>query len=205
MKTIILTFCISIASVTFAQQVARTIDSTGLPLSIVYTGTIRSAQTWSNAEGTHYAMLTESKEFKSKGDEDLINKEVFAYHFISKQDSIRLVWKLYDYNRDCPFDLNVSFIVPAFKVTDLDKNGIGEIWLMYRNQCTSDVSPSPTKLIMYEGTKKFAMRGEGRVQVSEKEYDGGSYTMDKNFEAAPAVFKKYAQQLWKQYKTQKWE
>jgi len=53
------------------------------------------------------------------------------------------------------------------------------------------------KIIMHEGNKKYAIRGESKVKVSEKEYDGGRYIMDDSFKVAPDVFKQYAIQLWK--------
>jgi hypothetical protein len=74
---------------------------------------------------------------------------------------------------------------------------------MYKNSCHGDVSPVPTKIIMYEGIKKYALRGESRVQVSEKDYVGGSYTLDDNFKNGQLIFRKYAEKLWAQNKIEK--
>ena len=75
---------------------------------------------------------------------------------------------------------------------------------MYENQCTSDVSPAPTKIIMYEGNKKYAIRGENKVKISEKEFVGGQYTLDDNFKNANPLFRQFAINLWEKNKLKKW-
>lgn len=89
-------------------------------------------------------------------------------------------------------------------MTDLDKNGVAEVWVMYKNSCHGDVSPVPTKIIMYEANKKCALRGESRVKVSAIDYIGGSYTLDESFKNRPLIFKNYAEKLWTQNKMEKW-
>lgn len=71
---------------------------------------------------------------------------------------------------------------------------------MYKNSCHGDVSPVPTKVIMYEGTKKYALRGESKVQVSATKFVGGTYTLDENLKTGQAIFKQYAEKLWAQKK-----
>jgi len=61
------------------------------------------------------------------------------------------------------------------------------------------------KVIVYEGTKKYAMRGSTKVQVSETEYDGGEYTFDEPFKEAPEAFRKYALKLLQKNLMQKFE
>jgi hypothetical protein len=85
------------------------------------------------------------------------------------------------------------------RLTDLNKNGIPEIWMVYKTYCKGDVSPSTMKLIMYEGKQKYAMRGSSKVRVSVKDFAGGEYKFDKAFEASTSAIKKFAQQLWKKF------
>jgi hypothetical protein len=108
-------------------------------------------------------------------------------------DSSKLLWKVYDFNKECPVDLDLYFINKTFAVTDLDKNGIAEVWIMYKNYCHGDISPVPTKIIMYEGNTKYALRGESRVNKM-----GGNYTLDDNFRKGNVTFKQYAKKLWTQ-------
>ncbi|RFZ82290.1 hypothetical protein DYU05_16890 [Mucilaginibacter terrenus] len=68
---------------------------------------------------------------------------------------------------------------------------------MYKTACRGDVSPSDMKIIMYEGGKKYAVRGTNKIKVGEKIYEGGAYTTDEAFKTGPLVFAKYAATLWK--------
>ncbi len=188
------------------QLTTTKIDTTKLLKPIKYSGHIRKAITWKDSLGTNYILATETGEYQTKDqqDEDFKNAALYVYHYVASGDSIKLLWRVYDYSKDCPFDLSVKFIDNIFKVTDLDKNGIAEVWIMYENHCTSDVSPAPTKIIMYEGRKKYAVRGENTVQVSENDFMGGQYTLDENFKNGKPVFRQFAIDLWKNIKLRKW-
>lgn len=71
------------------------------------------------------------------------------------------------------------------------------MWVMYRTVCHGDVSPMEMKVIMYQGTQKYAMRGETRVKTSETETYGGDYKFDPAFAKAPKAIKDFAMKLWK--------
>jgi hypothetical protein len=64
--------------------------------------------------------------------------------------------------------------------------------------CGGYQKPSPMKVIMHEGDKKFAMRGTTKLKLKETpvRYMGGEYSLDENFTAGPAAFRDYANQLW---------
>ena len=89
-------------------------------------------------------------------------------------------------------------------ITDLDKDGISEIWIPYATVCTSEAVPLPMKIIMYEGNQKYAMRGlshyldptvkESNMHPDLKRRIGGK--MDEALLSAPQSFRNYAQQLW---------
>ena len=177
------------------------IDSSKLPKQIKYLGHISNAVTWKDGQGVHYVLTTETGEYKSKDEdgEKVKNAELYAYHFVSKGDSIKQLWRIYDYSKDCDVDVSVAVIKKAFRVTDLNKNGVAEVWVMYENQCTGDVSPAPTKIIMYEGNKKYAIRGEGGLRVVGKDYAKGQYTMDESFKNGNALFRQFAVNLWAKY------
>jgi len=197
---------LTLTSFIYGQLTIAKIDSTKLPKEIKYSGHIINSIKWTDNLGINYLLATETGEYYSKDKEgyDFKNAALYVYHLIFKADSLKLLWKIYDFNKECGFDLYVKFIEKAFKVTDLDKNGIAEVWVMYENQCTSDVSPVPTKIIMYEGNKKYAIRGESKVQISEKEFVGGQYTLDDNFKTGNSLFRQFAIDLWEKNKHKKW-
>lgn len=194
--------------------VIEKIDSTQFPKSVKYEGFIKNAVRWKDKLGDNIVITTEtgiytSKKFKHEFD-DSGDAELFAYHFIAANNEVKQTWKIYDYIADCPVDIVASFVKNTFQITDLNKNGIAEVWLMYKTVCHGDVSPSNMKVIMYEGQKKYAMRGENKVQIGSDDNDkasfiGGEFKFDENFKKAPKTFKDYAQNLWNSNVIEKWD
>lgn len=101
--------------------------------------------------------------------------------------------------------MEANFVKNTLRITDLDNNGKGEVWLMYRTVCHGDVSPSNLKVIMYQEQQKFAMRGTSKVRVSDNRFDGGDYKFDRAFMAAPQIFRDFAQKLWAEKVIQTWD
>jgi hypothetical protein len=159
---------------------------------------------WTDKSGVNYLVLTETSEFKSKAkrsswDQDCNeefcgDKEIYAYHFLGVDS---LLWRVMDHERACTVDLVAEFRRKATTITDLDKDGVAETWIMYSLTCTSDVSPRALKLIMHEGSKKYAIRGTSQPgrNFTEPEY-GGKYYPDSSFAALPAVLKAFGKNLW---------
>lgn len=189
------------------------IDSTQFPASIKYEGFIKNAVRWKDKLGDNIVITTETgyhinKKFTHETEGS--DAELFAYHFIISGNEVKQTWRVYDYISDCPVDIVASFVKNTFQVTDLDKNGIAETWLMYKTVCHGDVSPSDMKIIMYEGNTKYAMRGENKVAVGiddngKKQFEGGEYKMDENFKKGSKAFKEFAEKLWSNNVIENWE
>lgn len=194
-------------SFSFAQVSVKKLDKASIPKTFKYSGILKNAVTWKDSSGTHYVITTETGNVASKVEPEAGNHDadLFAYHYLSTKDSLRLTWKVFDFIKDCPVDLDASFIKNSFAVTDLNKDGQAEVWLMYKTACRGDVSPSDMKIIMYEKDKKYAVRGTNKVKVSEKEYYGGEYTYDAAFKSAPEVFRSYAKTLWQKNIMETWD
>lgn len=176
-----------------------------LPKEIGYKGKIKEAIQYSDASGQFIVLFTETGVFENKNfseREETLNAELFAYHFdVSKKDSSFLTWRVYDYIHDCDLDLGAEFLPNAYQITDLDQNGLAEIWILYKTVCHGDVSPWNLKIIMYEGSRKYAMRGESKIYNGKDEngldqYFGGEYKVDHAFETGPPLFLAYAKELW---------
>ena len=187
------------------EQISVTqLDLTKLPKGIKYEGTIKSAVRWYDSLGDNVAILTETGIYRSKKytyENDSRDAELFAYHFIVKNDNAAPAWRVYDFISDCTESIEASFIKNTFQVTDLDSNGVAEIWLMYKTVCHGDVSPCTMKIIMYQGNQKFAMRGENKVCVGIDDkgdylYHGGEYKFDYAFANGPKEFLEFAKKLW---------
>ena len=194
------------------QITVKQLDFNKLPKGIKYEGKIKSAVRWVDSLGDNVVILTETGIYQSKKfkhENDGADAELFAYHFTVKNDSASLTWRVYDFISDCPVDIEASFIKNTFQVTDLDSNGIAEIWLMYKTVCHGDVSPCNMKIIMYQGYQKYAIRGENKVFVGTDDkgnnhYLGGEYKFDKAFANGPKVFLEFARKLWNKNIMQIW-
>jgi hypothetical protein len=176
------------------------------PDSSFVKGKIKQTHRWTDRLGDNYLVLTETDELTtppviSKKNSDCkdgcTDKEIFAYHFINSDS---LLWKLNDFVNACSFDNILEYRKGATRITDLDKNGLAEIWVMYSMTCTSDVNPRTLKLIMYQGNKKYAIRGTSQPspKMTDEKY-GGKYVPDKEFQTLPQSFKDYAKNLWDKY------
>ncbi|MBE7649276.1 hypothetical protein J2Q11_14095 [Tenacibaculum finnmarkense genomovar finnmarkense] len=189
------------------------IDSTELPKSLNYNGFIKNSVRWKDKKGENIVITTETG-ILDNGEESQFypsfKAELFAYHFIVKENELIRTWKVYDYVKDCPVATLASFIKNTFQVTDLNKNGIAEIWLMYKKTCQGDVSPLDMKIIMYEGLQKFAMRGKNKVEFGvdnngNSKFEGGEYKFDKQFKNSPEIFRIYALNLWNKNIIENWK
>jgi hypothetical protein len=194
--------------------VVEKIDSTQFPKSIKYEGFIKNAVRWKDNSGDNIVITTETGIYRNEKlqheFEDGNDAELYAYHFIISNNQAKQTWRVKDFIADCPVDIVASFVKNTFNVTDLNKNGVAEVWLMYKTVCHGDVSPSDMKIIMYEGSQKYAMRGENKVQVGvddngKESFVGGEFKFDENFKKAPKVFKDFAQDLWTKNLIEKWD
>ncbi len=192
-----------------AQVKTTPLGKGNIPPSIKYAGKVVDAITYTDNEGEHIIITTQTGilDVKSKDPDDdgLRKSDLYAYAYLVKNGITTLSWQLHDLSGECPVDPKASYIPKTFAITDLDKNGKAEVWLMYSVACRGDVSPADMKIIMHEGVKKFAVRGQDRVKVSATTYDGGKYAFDEAFKKGPEVFRKYAENLWKKNIDENWK
>ena len=202
----LLTFLCSMAAFGQGQINTTTLDTINLPNGVKYQGNIKTAVSWTDKLGDNIVISTETGETISKAapSDDFRDAALYAYHFIVDKDIANLTWKVYDFIKECPVDMEANFIKNTFQVTDLNNDGISEVWLMYKTVCHGDVSPYDMKIIMYQGQQKFAVKGQNKVQVSDKEFIGGDYKFDKAFIDGPTEFRDFAKKLWDKNIMQTW-
>ncbi|MFN4316381.1 MAG: M949_RS01915 family surface polysaccharide biosynthesis protein [Chitinophagaceae bacterium] len=190
-----------------AQFKLTKLDKNSIPKSIQYTGNIKQAARWTDSTGDNIVILTLTNKTQSKNapDNGYTDGALYAYHYLLSGDSTKQTWKVYNYVKECPVDMFLYFVDKTFSVTDLNKDGKAEVWIMYKVSCQGDISPIPMKIIMYQDNKKFAVRGTTRTQISATDYMGGEYSFDESFKNTPAEFRQYAEKLWKQHKTETWD
>jgi hypothetical protein len=177
-----------------------------IPKGITYSGVIKQAVRWTDKSGDNIVITAETGDQQSKSgpSEDYREAHLYAYHYLVSKDSVRQTWKVHDFIKECPLDIEANFIENTFQVTDLNNDGIAEIWMMYLVTCTSDVSPVEMKIIMYQDDKKYAMRGHNKIEYPDGQFMGGDYKFDKAFNEAPAPFRDFAKKLWNKNVMAKW-
>lgn len=206
MKIFAIPFLLILTQACLAQFKLTTLDKVSIPENIQYTGNVFQAVRWTDNTGDNIVILSAADKTQSNNapGDGYNDGALYAYHYLVSGDSTKLTWKLYDYVKECPVDMFLYFVDKTFAVTDLNKDGKAEVWIMYKVSCQGDVSPIPMKVIMYHDNKKFAVRGTTRVKVSATGYMGGEYSFDEAFKKAPAEFRQYAKKLWEQHKTETW-
>jgi len=205
MKVLGLLLALSLTQPCLAQFKMTKLDKNSVPKNIQYNGNIVQAVRWTDNTGDNIVIFTGTDRTPSKGPVGGSDAALYAYHYLVSGASIKQTWKVYDYVEDCDVDIDLYFVDKAFAVTDLNKDGKAEVWIMYKNSCRGDVSPAPMKIIMYEDNKKFAVRGTTKTQVSANEYEGGEFKFDDAFKKAPTGFRQYAERLWKQHELETWK
>ncbi|HEY8931525.1 MAG TPA: hypothetical protein VIM55_20145 [Mucilaginibacter sp.] len=192
-----ITLLLFMAQFTCAQIKLTKIDPKTLPKTVQYKGVIDHAVKYSDKAGEHLMITTEANSVKKSEDsDDEKTQDLFASNYLLTYGQWILEWQMHDLVDACQFDMGGGYIPNTFAVTDLNNDGIAEVWLTYTLVCRSDVSPDDMKIIMHEGSKKFAMRGHTKVKVNATRYMGGDYKFDDAFKAGPDAFRQYALKLW---------
>ena len=155
-------------------------------------GEIFDCYFWEDANGENYLIRTieEEKLASTEYDVEFYTKNLHVYHYAGKSEDIVLKRELLDFVKDCDFDLIVNH-VESPKLLDINNDNIGEIMFVYRLACTSDVSPSTQKLVVFEDGEKYILRGTTEVYGY-----GGDYTPGEEFEKAPIGLLEEAISYW---------
>lgn len=208
-KIIIILFFLGLNVAVLSQNTFKTITlvARSIPSNIKYKGNLKMAIKWTDKLGEHILITTETGAFENPiyEDEQYNDAEIYAYHFINKYNTYEQTWMVYDFEKKCNFDVYANYIPNTLQLTDLNNNGIAEIWLIYKTNCTSDVSPFNMKIIMYEGDKKHVIKGKNKVQTGDNTFLGGKYLMDKDFYKSPKEIKDFAKKLWEDNVMNVWD
>jgi hypothetical protein len=185
----------------FAQIQSTVLTKNDIPKAVKYKGKLLDAFQYRDSLGDNIIIRSETGIFQTKADIDSCTNsaDLFAYHYVVESDTVRLMWRLTDFIKACELDVTCDFLEDSILVTDLDKDSIAEVWITYQTSCRGDVSPNNMKIIMFEGEKKYAMKGLRKIRISPTEILGGKYVMDAAFLAGNPLFKNYAKALWKKY------
>ena len=176
-------------------------DTGKLSDEIKYNGKIVAGARWNDKNGENIVIITETPVKGQPGDSRM--KELFGYNYTLNSGDTKLLWKINDFVKDCPVDINLKYVDNSLSITDLDNNGIAESSFIYRMSCKGDVSPDDMKLLMHEGETKYAIRGQMKLTIKDQGTYGGEMKIDPSFDKAPKEFLDFAKDEWNKYKDEK--
>ena len=189
-----------VSSFVNGQIKTQPIAKNALPKNIRYQGKPIQALKFQDNTGTYISLTTATGEQAQKGDDEFRQAHLYAYLYQLKANSqTSVVWQLHDFIDECDLDIVAEFVPGSFSVTDLDKDGKAEVWVAYRLACNGDISPSELKLVMHQGTTKYAKHGIGKIKIGNAIQPDGGEVMSDDFKKAPIAFKQYAGKLWSKY------
>jgi len=182
-------------------MIIRRVAASSLPSDISRIPDIRLCFRWTDSTGDNVIVSTGKSLRPSENPGYLdfsYSKEFvpYVYRFLLKNDSADLVWRTPGSGLSCQVTGKGDNVKSSFIVTDLDKNSVAEIWIIFKAVCADAQGPSPMKIIMYQFNRRYLQNGTRLYKNGEKS-TGGTYQFDDAFKQAPSVFKDYADQLWK--------
>jgi hypothetical protein len=162
---------------------------------------------WKDKRGDNNVILSQTKPFEKVEGSPMRYVEIRAVNLKSLATEKReIIWEYKDSQEKCHEvnNLIARFIRGSFTVTDLNNNGVCEVWFMYKMSCRTDISPARLKLVMHEGEKESVITGHTRVGRKDAQYLGGDHELDANFNAAEQRFADYGLELWEKFITEDW-
>ncbi|HET9503059.1 MAG TPA: hypothetical protein VFO93_05940 [Hymenobacter sp.] len=202
-KCCLLPVCLLLVGSAQAQLRVSPLAPSAVPANLKRSGRVVQALRYTDRTGTYTVLATEIGPRPDPAAQSSEGQRADLYAYQYPATGAAPTWQVHDFADDCPLDLEARFLSKALTVTDLDQDGTAEVWLVYRTTCRGDVSPSTQKIIMYEGPRKYAVRGTSRIALGGGRHDGGTYTLDAAWAAAPASFRQHAAQLWQQHRNER--
>jgi hypothetical protein len=153
-------------------------------------GKVIAGQRWTDANGDN--LLVQSL-LEKMAEDGRVSIYLYANHFVRGPDgTAKQLREVKDKYEDCEFDNMTRFLEDASQVTDLDNDGLGEVWFAYVADCASDVSPLTTKLLGLENGDKYIIRGT----IDFAGLTPGTKKVDASLKKGPKEFAAHADQLW---------
>ena len=146
--------------------------------------------TWVDKNGVNLLLL-ETSDIITDANTNLRSKNLQATHWLKKEGQLIHHWSYQDEITECPVDLEMKFLA-APQFSDLNNDGIYEIWMMIQKACKGDISPSLVEVIMVDERKaKYFLTAEEQLIFPNGTIYGGSYDLE-DFTELPIHYQEYA-------------
>ncbi len=161
-----------------------------LPVFVDFTGEDSDTLTWEDNLGRHFLLLETSDIIEGK-EPGTHSQSVRVVHGLKEVENIREIWTFEDGQYDCPVEVRTVFRA-APRLSDLNQNGVYEVWFMIEKFCKGDASPSELRVIMFnENKQKYILEGTTQQVFADGSIYGGEYIL-KNFDSLPQEYQDFA-------------
>jgi hypothetical protein len=202
MKKIFTIALLALANLAYSNVSFEELSLTALPEGIRYLGKPFQAIKYQDKTGEYLALSSQSitlQQNNGQGGEQLSRIHIYVYRLRENQQPFN-VYQMHDRIVQVAGEVAPGFAPGTFSVTDMDKNGKAELWLGYRLFSLGNTDSSELKIMMLEGTDKYARRGTMPINTSMQDM-AGAVTSD-SFAKGPALFARHASYLWNSYTKQ---
>ncbi len=171
-------------------------DKGNNPLRDSIKGELLEGLSWMDLNGDHLALFSAIPVKMSENNGQ--SGSLYAYCFDKIGDSWLKKWMVQDRIDACEVDATCEFFPGSFSITDMDSNQVGEVSFLYKLSCKGDVSPDEKKLILYEGSNKYAIRGSTIIEYDQNR-EGGEKKPDAQFARAAKPIQDFALAQWEKF------
>lgn len=170
--------------------IVNALGQTVLPSFVDYTSADSDTLTWKDKQGLHF-LLMETSDIVKGEEPQTHSQSIHITHALQQKEKITETWSYEDGEYDCPVDVRTIFrAAPRF--SDLNNNGIYEMWFIIEKFCKGDISPSQIQIIMVdEKGQKYKLDGEAKQTFPDGNIYGGEYDL-KDFKTLPEKYVDYA-------------
>jgi len=176
------------------------VNVNALPKEVSYSGYVVYSARWKDKAGEHVFIATETGVTNTTDSSGSILKNALftAKHYLIN-DSTTLTWTESDSVMNCAHTLQAGFVQSQFNITDMDKDGVAEVWMMLKTACHSDVSPANLQLVIREREQRYTMIGTEKTRLSKNDVIGGEFTINNDFREGQELFLNKAKNVWHTY------
>jgi hypothetical protein len=170
-----------------------------LPSELKVKGHFHVGKRWQDSDGESVVVLSATSNTGHRDKKGERSAYLFGSQWRRAKGAWQEIWHMSDKVEQCGLDLICEFVPDSLEITDVDGNGIAEVSFLYRLACKGGLDPDTQKLLLYEGARKYALRGTVRLvmPVNEREaVSGGEFKADSSFKSAPPSFLKFARDKW---------
>jgi hypothetical protein len=163
-------------------------------------GTLVLGRAYTDRDGEHVLVLTR-KTGPSPGAPSSGRAEYHALlatlHTRGADGAWRQSWTIRDVN-DCPgLDSDAGFFASEVTFTDIDKDGRLEVTVPYRMFCGGGIEPATLKVILRQGERKLAIRGQQAIRFPRQTFGGEQAHDEALLAPRNAAFKRHLDAVWR--------